>query len=224
MGQPKLLLPWNGQTVIQQVIQAWKSTTVNQIVVVVRSSDQALAKICAAAGVDLVQPTRDPPDMKASIQHALRFIAAEAKRRDEPFPDAWLLAPADTPRLSARVIEQLLNEYAAAIVRHSSFSDSSFNDSPFNDSPCNDSPSNDSPCNTSPQPLILVPTFQGRRGHPVLFSWSLVEEVFALGEQDGVNRLLQRHAVRELAMIEPAVIEDLDTPDDYRRLNEGHQS
>jgi molybdenum cofactor cytidylyltransferase len=190
--------------VIQQVLQTWKATDVKQIVVVVRSSDQELAGLCSASGVTVVQPIVDPPDMKASIQQALHFVAAEAKRQSEPLPDAWLLAPADMPHLSVPVVQKLLHEYETVLV--------------------SDSFQGSSPIETACRPQILVPTFQGQRGHPVLFSWSLVEEVFALGEQEGVNRLLQRHVVRELVVSEPMVVEDLDTPDDYRRLNETNHS
>jgi len=66
-------------------------------------------------------------------------------------------------------------------------------------------------------PVILVPTYQGKRGHPVLFPWPLGAFVATLGPMEGVNALLQRHPVREVPVHEPAVVNDLDTPFDYRR-------
>lgn len=63
---------------------------------------------------------------------------------------------------------------------------------------------------------ILVPTRNGRRGHPVLFPWPLSREVHQLGHDQGVNALLDRHAIREISCDESAIHQDLDTPDDYR--------
>lgn len=75
------------------------------------------------------------------------------------------------------------------------------------------------------QTPILVPTFEGRRGHPTLFAWSLAEEVFSLPADVGLNGLLQRHPedVHELAVEEPSVLWDLDTPADYQALLQKEQ-
>ncbi|MBX3443193.1 MAG: nucleotidyltransferase family protein [Planctomyces sp.] len=67
---------------------------------------------------------------------------------------------------------------------------------------------------------IHVPTHHGRRGHPTLFPWGLAAEVFTLPEGEGVNALLRRPAISlcEHAVDDPAVLWDLDTPEDYERL------
>lgn len=68
---------------------------------------------------------------------------------------------------------------------------------------------------------ILVPTYQGRRGHPTFFRWHLVDEIRnRLPPESGLNRLLSEHAseVCELPLDNPAVITDLDTPEDYAAL------
>ena len=67
---------------------------------------------------------------------------------------------------------------------------------------------------------ILVPSWRGRHGHPVLFPWPLGQEVFRLGDQEGVNLLLRRHANREIECSEDEFPDDLDTPEDYRRLRQ----
>ena len=45
---------------------------------------------------------------------------------------------------------------------------------------------------------ILVPTCGAKRGHPVLFPWSLAEQVDSLAADEGVKALLTRHPVREI--------------------------
>ena len=72
--------------------------------------------------------------------------------------------------------------------------------------------------NTSPKG-ILIPTFQGRRGHPLLVRHRYVEQILALGPDQGLNTLTRAHRddTFEVPVGEPGVLEDLDTPADYQR-------
>ena len=65
---------------------------------------------------------------------------------------------------------------------------------------------------------IVVPTFQGRRGHPVLFPWSMATQVGQLGENEGLNALVKRSECEEVETNDPGCVRDIDSPDDYRRL------
>ena len=69
-------------------------------------------------------------------------------------------------------------------------------------------------------PAILAPTWDGRRGHPVPFPWPLGSDVFRLGDGEGVNVLMSRHQVHEIDCSAHDVPDDLDSPDDYRRLHD----
>ena len=110
MQQPKLLLPWQGKTIIEQVISAWKASQVRAIAVVIRPDDHDLARVAEQAGALLVRPPLPPPDMRASVSFGL----GEIRRLFEPAAyDAWLVAPADMPRLSPPVIDRLIAEHAA---------------------------------------------------------------------------------------------------------------
>jgi molybdenum cofactor cytidylyltransferase len=68
-------------------------------------------------------------------------------------------------------------------------------------------------------PQILVPHAGGVNGHPVLFPWPLAREVAALGEDEGINVLRERFPSR-LVAVEDGAFDDLDTPEDYRRLGD----
>lgn len=70
-------------------------------------------------------------------------------------------------------------------------------------------------------PAIIVPTSNGKRGHPVLFPWSCAAEVARLSADEGVNKLLSRFPVRELECSASTIHGDLDTPEDYQRLRDG---
>jgi molybdenum cofactor cytidylyltransferase len=66
---------------------------------------------------------------------------------------------------------------------------------------------------------IIVPRHSGRRGHPLLLPWSLAEEIPSLPPGVGVNALLAEHGevIRYLAIDDPDLYDDLDTPEDYGR-------
>ncbi len=69
---------------------------------------------------------------------------------------------------------------------------------------------------------ILVPRFGDQRGHPTLFQWKLADEISQIPCGHGLNWLLHKHAekVIELEIDRPAVITDLNTPEDYQQLLE----
>ena len=72
-----------------------------------------------------------------------------------------------------------------------------------------------------PAPAV-VPTFAERRGHPVLWGAGLFEELLTsdAATRHGARAVLHAHAAElvPLAVDDPAVIDDLNTPEDYERL------
>ena len=111
MGQPKLLMSLGDRPLILHTIDAWQRSWIDRIVAVVRPGDDALAEIVRSAGVDLVVPDAPPPDMKASLQTALRYIEQSFAPTGD---DAFLVAPADMPQLSAAVINRLIDQHRAS--------------------------------------------------------------------------------------------------------------
>ena len=70
---------------------------------------------------------------------------------------------------------------------------------------------------------IVVPDFAGRIGHPVLLPWPLTDEVFALGHDQGINRIVQRHDKLLVRFPADAQIGDIDTPQQYQAARDLHQ-
>jgi len=72
-----------------------------------------------------------------------------------------------------------------------------------------------------PAPAV-VPTFAERRGHPVLWGAALFEELLTseAATRHGARAVLHAHAAEivPVAVDDPAVIDDLNTPEDYERL------
>ena len=67
---------------------------------------------------------------------------------------------------------------------------------------------------------IVVPTFDGKRGHPLLFSAGYRNEVLTRYDELGLRGLLHAHPddVSEIQVSTPEVIEDMDLPEDYQRM------
>lgn len=65
---------------------------------------------------------------------------------------------------------------------------------------------------------IVIATYQGVRGHPIIFPLSLRPTVDGLTQ--GLRQLARIHPdrVRPVETGEPGVTEDIDTPEDYERL------
>ncbi len=105
LGGGKLLLPLSGRPLIAHTLAAWQKSNVERIVVVVRPDDPSLASVAREAGAEVVIPDLPPPDMKASLQEALRYI--EAKYSPEATA-AFLVAPADIPQLASSIIDRLI--------------------------------------------------------------------------------------------------------------------
>jgi molybdenum cofactor cytidylyltransferase len=71
---------------------------------------------------------------------------------------------------------------------------------------------------------ILIPTWQGTRGNPVLIPRSLFSEVMQLQGDTGCRALFNRHpALLENVEVEDeGILLDIDSQDDYRRLSASH--
>lgn len=117
MGRPKLLLDLAGKPLMRHTLEAWLASRVTAVVVVVRLDDEPLA--AAVRGVaeefadprlSLVRPETPPPDMKASVQTALRHIERTFQPKGN---DAFLVAPADMPALSPAIVDALLERHLA---------------------------------------------------------------------------------------------------------------
>lgn len=181
MGTHKLLLSLGKETVIQRLVRALSSSSVTQIVIVARKDDHLLKKHVSGLNVQLIQPEKDPPDMKVSVQVALEWIETHHSPSEE---DSWLLIPADHPVLNVALITSLNEVWEKSNVS------------------------------------CMIPTFQGRKGHPAFFRWPVSKAVFRLQEDEGINALTRSQNIQPLltACNHPEILIDLDTPEDYENV------
>ena len=105
MGSDKLLLPWKGACVIDAVIDSWRTSQVDAIVIVVHTKNAQLIEHCRNLGVDVVIPDAPPRHMKDSVRLGLALIE---ERYQPSAGDHWLLAPGDVPELSSEVSRKVI--------------------------------------------------------------------------------------------------------------------
>ena len=66
---------------------------------------------------------------------------------------------------------------------------------------------------------LAMPTFLGKRGHPVVFSWELLPAIAALSAGDTLRTVVHQQLSRALLIPveDSSILDDLDTPEDFAR-------
>jgi molybdenum cofactor cytidylyltransferase len=101
--------------------------------------------------------------------------------------DVWLVAPADMPQLQPDAINAVISAYEQQGE------------------------------NPPAEPRIWAARHAGRRGHPVLFPWSLAADVPTLKADEGLKTLLGHYPVEYVDVASDGIFADVDTPEDYDR-------
>ena len=71
---------------------------------------------------------------------------------------------------------------------------------------------------------IVLPTFEGRRGHPVLFASEVVEEILALPSSQGADIVVRKDPARifEVPVSTSGILVDIDTPEQFEKLQKDY--
>jgi molybdenum cofactor cytidylyltransferase len=67
---------------------------------------------------------------------------------------------------------------------------------------------------------VVIPTYQGRRGHPVLIGRQLFDELLRLASEAGADSVVRRYrpAAQFVEVEDEGVVIDVDDRESYRRL------
>ena len=65
---------------------------------------------------------------------------------------------------------------------------------------------------------IVRAVYRGRHGHPVIFKRALFTELRRADPAVGAKAVVRAAAIEDVEVDDPGVVEDVDTPDDYRRV------
>ena len=66
---------------------------------------------------------------------------------------------------------------------------------------------------------VRVPVYQGRRGHPIYMSKAIIELLKQEPSNPNLKMFRDRHNVNYINVDDPGVLQDIDTIEDYERLN-----
>lgn len=73
---------------------------------------------------------------------------------------------------------------------------------------------------TAEPAAMWVPSFEGRRGHPLVFDRCCYDDLLAAPDDEGMRWVVARHRERrrEVPVDDPEIHRDVDTPEDYEAL------
>lgn len=104
MGQPKLVLPWEGDTVIGKVVNTLKEAGLDIIIVVTGGHKDQVEKALSGRGVEVIfNPDFFREDMLLSCQIGLQSLA--------PQIGAALIVLGDQPQIEAGVVQLILQMF-----------------------------------------------------------------------------------------------------------------
>jgi CTP:molybdopterin cytidylyltransferase MocA len=75
----------------------------------------------------------------------------------------------------------------------------------------------------APAPLLRIPRYHSRRGHPIWFSCELIAEIIAVREPRTAKDVVHAHRAETvfLDLDDPGIVADIDDPAAYRSLTGG---
>ena len=132
------------------------------------------------------------PDYKQGQLSSLQ--AALRALKNQPVAGA-LVCLVDHPAITKEVVRTLLERFRSQAARHPEASEHRV-------------------------ARIIIPTCDGRRGHPVLFAASLFQELLDAPVEEGARFVVRRHAA-EVDLVETGeggILLDVDLPSDYEAL------
>jgi CTP:molybdopterin cytidylyltransferase MocA len=181
MGQPKALLPIDGQTFIEKIVTALGAAGLDKIVVVLGYNAETMRQKIAHLPVTVLVNSEYQKGQLSSLQVALRHLLADEDCR------GMLVHLVDHPYINADLVKLLIEHFEAS------------------------------------GKLIVVPRFQGKRGHPVIFARALFDELLKAPIDQGAKAVVSAHREETLEVDTPneGITLDIDTPELYRRHVKG---
>lgn len=106
MGKPKLLLPWNDHTMIEETVDQTLQGGYDEVVVVVGPDRQQMQELLASRPVKIAFNLNYRSGMSSSIKAGVSFVDATAS--------AFAIVLGDQPRISAKTHSLVLAQFRKA--------------------------------------------------------------------------------------------------------------
>ncbi|MFA5330252.1 MAG: nucleotidyltransferase family protein [Prolixibacteraceae bacterium] len=177
MGQPKQLLPWGNQTLIEHQIQMLQQTG-------------NLVNVVLGANSNLVIPFIEKypasifinPDWESGIGSSISYGISQIIKK---FPEAngVLITLLDQPLITTSYIEKMLGAFQPGS-----------------------------------QQIIVSHSPSGWIGVPVLFDECYFKDLSGLKNDEGAKKVIKRYEGCVILLEGDEILEDMDTPESYQRL------
>ncbi len=176
MGTPKALLPYEGRTFLEHLLEVTEHPRIGLRRVVLGAGAQGIAESVSLRPEEVVVNDDWEKGQLSSIQAALRNLPVGT--------DGILLCLIDHPLISRGLVHDLIERFYSA------------------------------------RAPIVLPVYKSRRGHPVIFSSVLYEELLAAPLETGARAVVWAHRaeVSELHTTEEGCVLNLNDPEALKEM------
>jgi Uncharacterized MobA-related protein len=173
MGLPKMLLMFNGLTMIETVLKNISESKVDNILVVLGAGKNAIAEKIGKLDIEFCYNENYKEGMLSSVKCGFRNLPHDFK--------AAMVFQGDQPLIAASAINKIIEAYLSSKYG------------------------------------IVIPVYDGKRGHPILIDRKYRNEIVKLSPRVGLRELTLRFHddILEVKTEEPGILKDFDTYKEY---------
>ena len=178
MGRPKALLPYQGKTFLNKLVDDFEQIGCQPIVIILGKAAPQIQPQLKGYDVSIEINHHPEKGPLSSLQIGLQCLP--------PNCPGFFFCPVDHPAVKIKTLKNMLLAWKG-------------------------SPKN-----------VIRPSFQGRRGHPVLLGRDWIEIVRVLPLSSNMRELLCQRIenVIDLPVSDPGILTNVDTPSDYQQLTD----
>ena len=193
MNAFKPLLPVDGRPALTGLVETIRSAGIRDIVLVTGYRREDLQEEIRRGELTESYNEGYEQGMFSSIQTGLAKAA-----KDFPDRKGWFLVPVDCPLITIRALRELM---AAADKMETGSTDKDA-------------------ANTGSAGCFLVPTYEGKKGHPLLIPASRIEEITSYNGPEGLKGVTDRDWDQMIRVPVPdeEILLDMDTPEGYEEI------
>ena len=207
MGSPKALLPYRGKTFLEHLLEVTTHPQIGERRVVLGPHSEAIRSTIVLPDSEIVVNPEWEKGQLSSIHTAIRSLSTGI--------DGMILFLVDHPLVSSALVEILIDRFYADAQASSAKSRVVGARLVENPEPRR------APSDASTSTIVL-PTYNEKRGHPVIFSATLFPEVLAAPLEQGARTVVWAHAseVVEVPTAEAGCVMNVNDSTAFQRFLE----
>jgi molybdenum cofactor cytidylyltransferase len=209
MGSPKALLPYRGKTFLEHLIEVSTHPQIGERRVVLGPHAEEIRSTVALPDSEIVINADWEKGQLSSIHAAIRLLPANV--------DGMIVFLVDHPLVSATLVGELIGRF------YDNARQTGVASSPVgSELPTNENPIVGVGLAPPGVNVIVLPTYNGKRGHPVIFSSALFPELLAAPLEQGARTVVWAHAedVVEVPTTEAGCVMNVNDSNAFQRFLE----